>query len=267
MGKRVPELSSIIDAFILTNKIELLREYPFACKSKKDYQCPICQKIFKVYQINDSRKRRYIRHSSQARRHYKRATCINRFKLVNKGYLRNDRSEKRGSKYQPFQGKPTLTNAVQYLLGLGRYQTNSLQLITYGLMNNTITLKPTYEFYNPDLCTRIHMNHLVSDENTRAISIPNLTVDVNGNIQEVNMDMPKFEQRKDIEDFVINRLKIMATYFRAAEFMRYMPSIWNSETLRPVQKELNVDMLNYLNIIDPNGTTTPDTRQIGLLTQ
>jgi hypothetical protein len=269
MAKRVPELSSIIDSIILTNDIELPREYSFDSVSKKEYQCPNCLRLFKTYKINDNRQRQYIRQSAQARRHYTRLTCINRFKLVSKGYLRNDKLEKRMSKYKAFQSKPMLSNATKYLLGIDIYKPNPLQLVIYGLLTDTITLRPSIKFYKPKIKyhIRVRMNHIVSCENRRAVSIVPLGVDINGKIQNVSMDIPKFSERKDVEVFVDERLRLMSQYFRPLECMKTMPSIWNSETLRPLQKELNIDMRDYLNIIDPNGITIPIANMVGLLSQ
>tara|TARA_B110000908_G_scaffold53834_1_gene65610 strand:+ start:4303 stop:5112 length:810 start_codon:yes stop_codon:yes gene_type:complete len=269
MTKRVPELSSIIDSIILTNDIELPREFPYKTETKRPYRCPACHCVFNTYKINDNRNRSYIRQSAQAMRHYKRLTCINRFKLVNKGYIRNDMLEKRASKYQAYRNKPTLSNATQYLLGLGKYRPVGLQLLTYGLLKRKLLLKPNKTSY--EVITkrniRVYMNHLVSDENTRAVSIPEVSIDVIGKVIKIDTMVPAFKSRRDIEVFVNDRLKLMATYFRPLEKMIYMPSIWNSETLRPKQKELTDDMRDYLNVLDPSIIPIIDQEYVGLLSQ
>lgn len=260
---RIPDIDYLVAALILTYKIK--RPYEFKSEMRQGYTCPACHRKFGLSMIQCPKRRKYLRNSAQPKRHYDSLTCIRKSLLIREGYLRNDSTEVR-AKAKFYRNTPLLSNAVQYILGLGKFSLQEVQLLSYGMLHDKVILRPFVNYYNYDVrnLRRIPFNTLVSNEKKRAVKIPHCDVTKESSLMFPNIRVSLFKTQMEVKDFVCNRLKLLKQYFRTPEDMIYMPSFNNSETKRKISDNLTSGMQRYLDTIEC--TTSPTKkRRIGLL--
>lgn len=267
--KRIPELNYIIEALIVVNE-DVKRDFEYSPVGEL-YECPICLSKFKSKKIDDKLGRKYLRKSSQARRHYNRRSCISRSDLVYKGYLRNDLEEiKQKARYKVLRNKPHLSTAIEYLLGLGRFKIKPIQYTVNSLIKGEITLKVSHKPYIPliERKVRVCMSQLLGNSRGRRVPILLFPVSVSNELDMNVFEEPKLQTRDDVEYFVRKRLSLMSENFLLKHQIRYFPSFYNSETQRIPDIELNEEKDKYLQIVDKNNEGIVNEKQmVGLLSE
>lgn len=268
--KRIPELNYIIESIITVNT-DIKRDFEYDNNSGDVYECPICSNKFVSKTIDDTLGRNYIRKSSQARRHYNRRACISRSTLVSKGYLRNDLEEiKQKKRYKTLKNTPHLSDAIQYLLGLGRFKLKPIQYIVNSLIKGDINLRISYKPSIPliEKKVRVCMSQLLDPARKRKVPILLLPLSTNKELYMNSLNVPELKTREDVEYFVKDRLSLMSKYFLLKHQIRYFPSFYNSETQRTPDTKLNAEKGKYLQIVDPdNEGVVYEEPVVGLLSQ
>lgn len=248
--KRYPDFEKIEAAYITASKVPLPRGYPFIVDKDNTYTCPDCGRQFSNYHISDSTNRIYDRRSAQARRHYNRDSCVAKHILIKEGYLRESPNM-----------KPYLSNAVMYLLGLGKYQPTPIQIMRW----KKIPIKFILHYHTMNLNTkRLAISNFQSDSSKR--DIPIYMFEYQESYCDILLPSPKI--RSSVRVYIEYRLQLMAD-IRLLEQMIYMPNIKRSEMLRPseIDKPLTKGMKRYRDILDITEEHLPKKQRIGLLSE
>lgn len=265
---RIPDFDYLVASLAYTNEKRIRRTYSYNPGNCQTYICPTCKRSFDCYDTSTNAKsrRQYSRLSPQAKRHYERPCCIPRFTLIKEGYLRNDPKEIRKGYFH--KAKPLLSDSVQYILGLGKFNLSFIQLLISLLTTGKIKLQPSPFDVNINIkpYKKVDMGSLLGNDKSsillNSIEVISSDPELMKNIENI-ITKPVFDNIEEIQNFVSQRLQVMTRYIRTKNQMRHMPSFRGSELKRSPQK-ITDGMMKYLEEIDSRSIMIP-TPHIGLL--